>query len=646
MKNDVALEYDVVTLGRSGVDLYGQQIGGRLEEMSSFAKYLGGCPANIAVGTSKLGLRSAILTRVGDDHMGRFLTEEFDANGVGLAGVTIDEDRLTALVVLGVRDRDTFPLIFYRENCADMALTSEDIDEGLIASSQSILLSGTHLSTEGVYDASLTTLKFAKKNGRKVVFDIDYRPVLWGLTSRDAGENRFVADDSVTARLQEIASHCDLIVGTEEEFHILTGTTETIVGLKKLREMTSAELVCKLGPDGCVVFTGDIPDSLSEGEMGQGFKVDVFNVLGAGDAFFSGYLSGWLKGLPTSECCRLANACGAIVVSRHGCAPAMPTADELEYFLNAPQGYEACLADGTLDQIHWSTTRRKSYPDLFAFAIDHRSQLEDLAAKTNVDHDTILKAKELSFQAFDRVADGQPEFGMLLDKRLGEKPLFKMSDKDYWIGRPIELPGSCPLEFEASADVATEIASWPANHVVKCLVFYHPDDPINLRRVQEEQVLRLFDACRKNGKELLLEVIASKTGSVSEETIATAMRRFYQLGVYPDWWKLEPASSDTEWINICNVIEEYDSYCRGILILGLSKPCEFLASSFESAARFSLVKGFAVGRSIFEQPLEDWMNSKISDGEAVSQMAANFQLLLDGWRRAKVQAQFITESVA
>ena len=644
MENNVTPTYDVITLGRSGVDLYGQQTGGRLEEMSSFAKYLGGCPANIAVGTSKLGLRSAIITRVGDDHMGRFLTEEFDANGVSLNGVKVDADRLTALVILGVRDRETFPLIFYRENCADMALSTDDIDEDLIASSQSILLSGTHLSTDNVFKASMAALEFAKKHGRKVVFDIDYRPVLWGLTSRDAGENRFVADKSVTARLQEVASHCDLIVGTEEEFHILTGTTDTVAGLKKLRQLTAAELVCKLGPDGCVVFKEDIPNVLTHGEMGQGFKVDVFNVLGAGDAFFSGYLSGWLRGKSTSECCRLANACGAIVVSRHGCAPAMPTADELDFFLNAPQGYEACLIDGSLDQMHWSTTRRKTYKELFAFAIDHRSQIQELADKTNAEHNDILKAKELAFRAFDRVADGRAGFGMLLDHHFGEKPLFEMADSDYWIGRPIEFPGSIPVDFEGSADVATEIATWPSKHIVKCLVFYHPNDLATVRLSQEEQVLRLFDACRKNGKELLLEIIASKNGVIEENTLAQAIERFYDLGVYPDWWKLEPASSDAEWSNICKAIEARDKYCRGILILGLSKPCEFLASSFESAAKFSQVKGFAVGRSIFEQPLEAWMSKQISDEEAVTRMANNFQTLLDGWQRAK--AQPITESVA
>ena len=646
MKNFESLNYDVVTLGRAGVDLYGQQVGGRLEEMASFAKYLGGCPANIAVGTAKLGLRSSIVTRVGNDHLGRFLQEEFAANGVSLEGIKTDPDRLTALVVLGVRDRETFPLIFYRENCADMALSPSDIDEALIASSLSLLVTGTHLSVQGVFDASMRAIEIAKKHDRKVLFDIDYRPVLWGLTSPDAGENRFVADGKVTERLQEVVGHCDLIVGTEEEFHILTGSTDTVSGLRALRDKSSAELVCKLGSEGCVVFKDEIPASLSEGVRGQGFEVDVFNVLGAGDAFFSGYLSGWLRGMPTEECCRRANACGAIVVSRHGCAPAMPTDEELSYFLGNGNDYQKCLVDGSLDLIHWSTTRKKPQYSLYAFAIDHRSQMEEMAADCGAGDEEIHRAKELAFSAFQQVAKDRPEYGMLLDQRFGEGPLHAMSDHDYWIGRPIELPGSRPLEFESDADVGAEIATWPRNHTIKCLLFYHPDDPGSLKKEQEEQVLRLFDACRKNGRELLLEIIASKNGKVESDTVSNIIHRFYDIGVYPDWWKLEPASDDVEWSAICDAVKANDPWCRGIVILGLSKPCEELASSFDCATRFPLVKGFAVGRSIFDQPLREWMQNNISDDEAINQMASNFSTLVNSWERAKLRYQSFSESAA
>src|ERR1700761_9023582 len=119
---------DVVCLGRLAVDLYAQQIGARLEDVSSFARYLGGSSANIAFGAARLGLRSAMLSRVGDDHMGRFLTETLAAEGCDTSQVGVDPQRLTALVLLGLKDRDTFPLVFYRENCADMAIRPEDVN--------------------------------------------------------------------------------------------------------------------------------------------------------------------------------------------------------------------------------------------------------------------------------------------------------------------------------------------------------------------------------------------------------------------------------------------------------------------------------------------------------------------------------------
>lgn len=153
---------DLVCFGRSSVDLYGQQVGGRLENMGSFAKYVGGSPANTAIGTARLGLKSGMITRVGDEHMGRFIRETMQAEGVDVQGIKTDPERLSALVILGIQDEDQFPLIFYREDCADMALCEADIDEDLIASSRALLLSGTHLSTPTVAAASRKAIALAK----------------------------------------------------------------------------------------------------------------------------------------------------------------------------------------------------------------------------------------------------------------------------------------------------------------------------------------------------------------------------------------------------------------------------------------------------------------------------------------------------
>jgi 5-dehydro-2-deoxygluconokinase len=627
---------DLITIGRSSIDLYGQQIGGRLEDMGGFAKYVGGSPTNTAIGASRLGLKTGLITRVGADHMGRFIREELERDGVDVRGVKGDPNRLTALVILGIRDHESFPLIFYRENCADMALDESDIDEDFIRSVGCVLLSGTHLSRKNVYAASLRAAKAAKAAGRRVAFDIDYRPVLWGLEARDMGENRFVADSKVTEQLQRVAPLCDLIVGTEEEIHLLGGSTDTIAAMRAIRKKSDALIICKLGAIGCAAYPDAIPDTIEQGIVVPGFPVEVFNVLGAGDAFMAGFLRGWLRGEPVERCCTFGNASGAIVVSRHGCAPAMPTWAEMEYFLALKQRPHRLREDKQLEHLHWAGVRRGDYDELTVFAFDHRSQFEDIARGCNADEERIGAFKTLALRALDTVAKGDARFGVLLDGRHGMRALEAAADLPYWIGRPIERPQSCPLEFDtAHADVAAEIAEWPLNHVVKCLAHYHPDDPADLRERQERQVVRLFDACRSTRHELLLEIICSKNGAVNASTAARAIQRFYDLGVRPDWWKLEPGANADSWAHIERTIATNDPLCRGVVLLGLSAPKEELIQSFAPAARAGIVKGFAVGRTIFNEPATRWFKGEIGDAAAVAEMAASFSELVDAWRGAK-----------
>ena len=197
-------KFDVICVGRAAVDLYGEQIGSRLEDMLTFNKYMGGSPANTAVGVARLGLKPAMLTRVGDEHNGRFVREFLAAEGVDVSHVVTDPKKLTALVFLGIRDRDTFPLVFYRDNCADMAIAQEDFDAAFIGSANTLLISGTHLSQPQPYETCRAAMRMAKQQGTRVALDIDYRPVLWGLTSPGMGEQRFVPSDQVSAHLQTV----------------------------------------------------------------------------------------------------------------------------------------------------------------------------------------------------------------------------------------------------------------------------------------------------------------------------------------------------------------------------------------------------------------------------------------------------------
>ena len=324
---------DLITIGRASVDLYGDQTGGRLEDMASFSKYIGGSPTNIAAGSARLGLKSALITRVGDEHMGRFIREQLVREGVDVSAVKTDPERLTALAILGIRDRHQFPLLFYRENCADMAISEADIDEDFIASARCVCATGTHLSHPKVEAATLRAIRLAREFGAKTALDIDYRPNLWGLAGHGFGEGRYIESDKVTSKLQSTLGLFNLIVGTEEEFHIAGGTVDTVRALRTVRKISDAVLVCKRGPVGAVAFEGAIPDSLDQGIAGEGFQIEVFNVVGAGDGFMSGLLTGWLTGCDWNESLRIANACGAFSVSRHGCTPSYPSRKELDFFL-------------------------------------------------------------------------------------------------------------------------------------------------------------------------------------------------------------------------------------------------------------------------------------------------------------------------
>lgn len=628
---------DVITIGRASVDLYGDQIGGRLEDMGSFSKYIGGSPTNIAAGTARLGLKSALITRVGDEHMGRFVREELGREGVCTDGIVTDPERLTALVILGIRDQDRFPLIFYREDCADMALCEEDIDPAFIASARAVVVTGTHLSHPRTAAAVIKALNAARQAGAQTALDIDYRPNLWGVAGHGEGESRFVASDAVTAKLQATLQFFDLIVGTEEEFHIAGGTTDTIAALRAVRAVSGAVLVCKRGAAGAVAFAGDIPDSLDDGQTGPGFPIEVFNVLGAGDGFFSGLLKGWLDGDDWPTALKYANVCGAFAVSRHGCTPAYPSWEELQFFLARGIVRADLRNDAELEQVHWATTRKGDWSSLRTFAFDHRKQLEEMAGYTP---ERGARFKELCLDAALSVQAGAAGYGILCDNRIGRSALHRVSGSGLWIGRPTEWPGSRPvaLEPELGPDCGA-LNAWARENVVKLLVFCHPDDDAATRAAQEDTVRQLWTASRRNRLEFLLELIPSKVGPVDDTTSAVLIQQFYDAGIYPDWWKLEPFDTDAAWQGAVAAIERNDPRTRGIVVLGLDAPEGELAASFGLAAQYPLVKGFAVGRTIFGDAARAWMTGAMTDAEAVAQMAGRFSRLCQIWDDARAAAQ-------
>jgi 5-dehydro-2-deoxygluconokinase len=336
--------YDVIAMGRSSIDLYSNDIGAPFEEITSFAAYVGGCPTNISVGTRRLGLRSVLLTAVGDDQVGNFILHFLRREGVETQFIPHKPGRRSSAVVLGIEPPDRFPLTYYRDNCADIALTIDDVLAAPIAHSKVLLLSGTGLSREPSRSATLFAAELARQVGTAVALDIDFRPDQWddprafGVTLRSA------------LRL------VDIVIGTDDEINavMLTDTGQVRLVHSQISDArvsgdvkTAIEAMLGMGPRVLAQKRGAAGSSVhlaSEGgQMAEisvpGFPVEVSNILGAGDAFASGFLYGFVNGWDWYKVARLGNACGAILVTQHGCANFMPTYDEVMAFIQRQGGF-------------------------------------------------------------------------------------------------------------------------------------------------------------------------------------------------------------------------------------------------------------------------------------------------------------------
>jgi 5-dehydro-2-deoxygluconokinase len=357
----------------------------------------------------------------------------------------------------------------------------------------------------------------------------------------------------------------------------------------------------------------------------------VFNTLGAGDGFMSGFLRGWLRDQSWETCCRYGNAAGAQVVSRHGCSPASPSWEEMTSFLEAGSNTARLREDPRLNHLHRVTTRQRDWPEVRALAFDHRSQIEDIADAHGVARARIADFKALVARGGERALDGAAGAGALVDERYGADVLARLGGGGWWLARPVEVPGSRPLAFEAGPNLGLALRAWPEDHIAKCLVFYHPDDPPELRQVQDDRLHALYEACVTTRHELLVEVILPPELPADSATMARAMTAIYDRGVYPDWWKLPAPASKQAWAEISGVLDARDPHCRGVVLLGLNAPETELKRGFDLAAGETWCKGFAVGRSIFQGPAESWFAGEIDDEAAVARIADNYRRVTALW---------------
>ena len=339
-----ARSYDVIAMGRSSIDLYSNDIGVPFVDITSFASYVGGCPTNISVGTRRLGLRSALLTAVGDDQVGEFILHFLRNEGVETRFIPRKQGRRSSAVVLGIEPPDRFPLTYYRENCADIALTIDDVMATPIADSHVLLITGTGLSKEPSRSATLFAAEAARQAGTAVMLDIDFRPDQWhdarafGVILRSA--LRLVdivvgTDDEINATMLTDARQISL---THSQVSDARVSGDINAAIQALLDLGPRVLAHKRGAAGSTVHLISNGNVATQIEV-PGFPVKVENILGAGDAFASGFLYGFVNGWDWYKAARLGNACGAILVTKHGCANFMPTHEEVMTFIQNHGGF-------------------------------------------------------------------------------------------------------------------------------------------------------------------------------------------------------------------------------------------------------------------------------------------------------------------
>jgi len=326
------IERYTLHMGRSSIDLYSQDIGEEFVNIKGFNSFVGGSPLNTAVGVNRLGVKSAVITGIGDDHIGDYIKNFLDNEKVITDYLFTKPNKRTSAVILGIKPPNNFPLVYYRNDCADFNITIDDVKKVNFDDCHLFQFAGTNLAQEPSRSATIYAIEQAKKHKKKVVFDLDFRPDQWddirqyGLTIRSVLSNVDIVigtDDEINAAIHD-EFDIEVIDGQVSDARI---SGDIFNAIEKLKSYNIEIIVRKIGEDGCEIYTDN---SII---LPQSFPVEVVNILGAGDGFAAGFIYAYVYGYDLYECGKYANACGAILVTKEGCANFMPTANDVNEFI-------------------------------------------------------------------------------------------------------------------------------------------------------------------------------------------------------------------------------------------------------------------------------------------------------------------------
>ncbi|MFC7680136.1 5-dehydro-2-deoxygluconokinase [Paenibacillus sp. GCM10028914] len=317
---------DFVAIGRLCIDLNANETNRPMEETMTFTKYVGGSPANITIGLSRLEQKTAFIGKVANDQMGRFIVDYLRRNDIETSNVVTDQTgAVTGLAFTEIKSPTECSILMYRDNVADLRLEPGEVKEELIARSKMLLISGTALAKSPSREAVFLAVQYAKKHGTVVVLDIDYRPYTWASEAETAVYYNLAAEKS------------DIIIGTREEFDTMERFEENVehsdqVTAQKWFNYSAKIVIIKHGKAGSIAYT---EDGLSH--QAQIFPAKVIKTFGAGDSYAAGFLYGVMQGWTIEKSMEYGSAAASIVISSHSCSDAMPTHSQIQDYMERCQ---------------------------------------------------------------------------------------------------------------------------------------------------------------------------------------------------------------------------------------------------------------------------------------------------------------------
>lgn len=312
-------EFDLIAIGRACIDLNAVEYNRPMEETMTFKKYVGGSPANIAIGSSKLGLKAGFIGKLADDQHGRFIEQYMRSVGVDTSNMVIDQEgHKTGLAFTEIKSPEECSILMYRDEVADLYLHPSEVSEDYIKKAKVLLVSGTALAKSPSREAVLKAIQLAKKNDVKVIFELDYRGYTW------------TSPEETSVYYSLVAEQSDVVVGTRDEFNIMENVKEgsNEVTIEHLFNYSPELVVIKHGVEGSYAYTKH-----GETFRGQAYPTKVLKTFGAGDSYASAFLYALISGKNIETALKYGSASAAIVVSKHSSSEAMPTVNEINQFI-------------------------------------------------------------------------------------------------------------------------------------------------------------------------------------------------------------------------------------------------------------------------------------------------------------------------